>query len=73
LPPAHTNWWMTYEMQVSTVDSCFRWEQLFLRSPGSPYSDTPTYFDEADLNNAIKLDCSNKRTLQEIIFGSGTC
>jgi hypothetical protein len=29
---------------------------VVLRSPGSPYSDTPTYFDEADLNNAVKLD-----------------
>lgn len=30
--------------------------QVFLRSPGSPYTDSPLlFFEEADLNNAISL------------------
>jgi hypothetical protein len=33
---------------------------VVLRSPGSPYFDTPTYFDEADLKNAVELDLLNK-------------
>jgi hypothetical protein len=38
-------------MRVSTVDSCFSWGQLFCCLT---LQRTPTFFDEADLNNAVE-------------------
>ena len=34
---------------------------VVLRSPGSPYVDTPTGFDEEDLSNAVELGLVEKR------------
>ncbi len=34
---------------------------VVMRCPGSPYTDTPTLFDEADLENAIALNLLEKR------------
>ena len=33
---------------------------VVLRIPGSPFFDTPTFFDEEDLNNAVRLDLIEK-------------
>lgn len=34
---------------------------VVMRCPGSPYTDSPTMYDEADLNNAIELNLLEKR------------
>jgi hypothetical protein len=34
-----------------------------MRCPGSPYTDTPTTFDETDLNNAISLGLLRKQQI----------
>jgi hypothetical protein len=36
---------------------------VVLRRPGSPYSDTPTKYDETDLKNAIALNLIEERTV----------
>ena len=34
---------------------------VFMRSSGSPFTDTPTMFNEADLNNAVALGLIEKQ------------
>jgi hypothetical protein len=41
---------------------------VVLRSPGSPYIDTPTFFDEDDLNNAVKLELVEKGNITGAYF-----
>jgi hypothetical protein len=41
---------------------------VILRSAGSPYIDTPTFFDEDDLNNAVKLDLIEKGNITGAYF-----
>jgi hypothetical protein len=36
---------------------------VFLRSSGAPFTDTPTMFNEADLNNAIALGLLEKQSV----------
>ena len=36
---------------------------VVMRCPGSPYTDTPTLFDETDLQNAITLGLLEKRKI----------
>jgi uncharacterized protein YuzE len=41
---------------------------VILRSAGSPHIDTPTFFDEDDLNNAVKLDLIEKGNITGAYF-----
>ena len=36
---------------------------VVMRCPGSPYADTPTTFDETDLENAISLGLLRKQRI----------
>jgi hypothetical protein len=36
---------------------------VVMRCPGAPYSDSPTMYDEPDLNNAIALNLLEKRKM----------
>ncbi len=36
---------------------------VVMRCPGAPYRDSPTRYDEADLNNAIELNLLEKRKM----------
>jgi hypothetical protein len=53
---------LVVDLQVAGINCGLLFSQgtVILRSAGSPYTDTQTFFDEADLNNAVKLDLLEK-------------